>query len=141
MNEPNCRECWLTDTVKSQAEQLRRAWASQGRAEAPHLHWWAMILVVASFVGGLVTMGLALSPTTPRLDYGAIWAGPQLTIVTQTMPVAEHETLVLTREGTTLRLTVMYDGVVRGTLLRVDTATRTLHAAGRPTAGWLVGGL
>lgn len=140
---PDCRECWLTDTVRSQAEQLRRAWTSlDERKLEPARRWWATFgLCMTFFCGGMVMAAWALSPNTPRLDRAVAYAGVPAPIVSQSMAVGDKESVVLVRDGKVLRMFVLYDGVVRGQLMRLDTGTRVIELPGRPPAGWNLGGL
>lgn len=85
--------------------------------------------------------GVFSAASTPRLDRSVVSSLAPTPIVSQVMPVGDHESVVLMREGAVLRIYVLYDGVVRGQLVRIDTSTRTLEAPSRPPAGWSIGGL
>ena len=96
---------------------------------------------LANFVAGLCVMAYLLSPSTPRLDRAEAYALAPTPIASQVMEVGPHESVVLTREGAVLRIHVVYDGIIRGQLMRLDTATRTLEAPSRPPAGFKIGGM
>jgi hypothetical protein len=140
---PDCHDCWLTKSLLATNEQLSRAWAQlDERKLEPVRRWWAVFgLCVAFFVTGMLVAAWALSPNTPRLDRAAAYATVPLPIVSQSMEVADHESVVLVRDGKVLRMHVLFDGVVRGQLLRLDTGTRVLELPGRPPANWKIGGL
>ena len=107
-----------------------------------HGRWYAVFaLCMCFFLGGMVVAAWALSPNTPRLDRAVAYATVPTPIVSQSMEVGDHESVVLVRDGTVLRMFVLYDGVVRGQLMRLDTGTRVMELPGRPPANWEIGGL
>lgn len=138
--QPDCRECWLTATVRSQAAQLRSAWVQldeRPRDRACGCPWWGVVVLMLAMAGLWAWSDMTRAQPHPVPPVPVI--APVLPIVSQRMIVSGKESVMLVRERQAMRIYVAYDGALRGELVRLDIPSRTMMIPSRPPFGWSIG--
>jgi hypothetical protein len=140
---PPCPDCWMAAVVSKQHKELQSAWNQlNDHRVSPRpttgIGSVLVLLILVAFVTiVLMTVTFAVGP---RLDQHLVAPGLG-EVVSQQIPLEGKESVVLEREGAILRMYVVYDGSVRGQLLKMDLAAKVLTVPARPPAGFSIGGL
>ena len=108
-----------------------------------------MTRCVVTFVAGLAVLMVTIAALWARSDWKLTRPQPAATvpvmapvlpIVSQRAVVDGKESIMLVRERRAMRIYVLYDGAIRGELMRLDLDTRTMVIPSRPPYGYSIGG-